>query len=562
MKSEISALRPDQILNDPLLNKGTAFTQEERDVLKLHGLLPIHVSTIEEQVERRYENFIAKSDQLSKYNFLSNLQNRNEILFYRLVQEHVSEMLPLIYTPTVGDVSVHYSSLYRQHRGVYLSYPLMDKIDEIIENLPNGEIDVIVVTDGERILGLGDVGIGGMAIPQGKLALYTVFGGIHPARTLPIMLDVGTNNESLLNDPLYLGWRHQRVTGEQYLKFVETFIAAIKKRYSKVLLQWEDFAKPHARLLLETYRDKICSFNDDIQGTAAVALAAIFSAVKLAKGKLKNQKIALLGGGSAGLGIAHLIVQAMKDEGCSEEEAYRNFYVVDIDGLLHDQLSRMDYEQKKYAREHREVAEWASDPHGKITLLDTIRHAKPTILIGVSAQAGAFSKEVIETMASYVERPIIFPLSNPTSRAEATAEQLIHWTEGKAIIATGSPFAPVQFNGEIHAVAQCNNVYIFPGVGLGVVASKTPKVSEEMFIRAAQVLSTHAPMLHDPNAPLFPPLEKLRAICREIAIAVCQVAQQEKLVPERSLQEIGEAVDHHIWNPEYPLYTRTLRASS
>ncbi len=557
MKSEIFSMTPDQILNDPLLNKGTAFTRKERDSLKLHGFLPLHESTIEEQVERRYENFLSKPDQLSKYTFLSNLQNRNEILFFRLVQQHISEMLPLIYTPTVGDVSMHYSSLYRQHRGIYLSYPLMDKMEEIIAQLPNDAIDVIVVTDGERILGLGDVGIGGMAIPQGKLSLYTLFGGIHPARTLPIMLDVGTNNESLLNDPLYLGWRHPRVIGEQYLKFVEAFVTAIKKRFPQVLLQWEDFAKPHARLLLETYKERICSFNDDIQGTAAVALAAIFSAVKLAGSRLRDQKIALLGGGSAGLGIAHLIVQAMKDEGCSEEEALRNFYVVDIDGLLHDKLARMDHEQKKYARDYREVASWSSDPSGKISLLDTIKHGKPTILIGVSAQPGTFTKEIVQTMASYTQHPIIFPLSNPTSRAEATADQLIQWTQGKAIIATGSPFPPVLYNDVQYHIAQCNNVYIFPGVGLGVVACKTPRVTEEMFIRAAQVLSSHAPILRDPSAPIFPSLEKLRAISREIAIAVCQVAQQEKLVPTRSLQEIGQMVDQQMWSPEYPTYSST-----
>lgn len=551
---DIKKLSPDQILNTPLLNKGTAFTNEERDLFNLHGLLPFHVSTIEEQAKRRYDNFCAKPDELSKYVFLSNLQNRNEILFYRLVREHISEMLPLIYTPTVGDVSVHFSILYRQHRGIYLSYPLRDKIEQIIEHLPQEDVDVIVVTDGERILGLGDVGIGGMAIPQGKLSLYTLFGGIHPSRTLPVMLDVGTNNAALQNDPLYLGWRNPRITGKEYDQFVERFVNAIKKRYPKVLLQWEDFAKPHARPLLETYRDKICSFNDDIQGTAAVALAALFSAVKHSGGRLKDQKIALLGGGSAGLGIADLIVHAMIEDGCTKEEAYGNFFIVDIDGLLHDQLTRMDEDQRKYAHRYKEVEKWASAPGEKITLLDVVRHAKPAILIGVSAQPGAFTEEIVKTMASYCKHPVIFPLSNPTSRAEAKAEDLIRWSKGEAIIATGSPFPPVTFEGKTFQIAQCNNVYIFPGVGLGIVACKAPKVTEEMFIRAAAVLSDYSPLLKECCASIFPPLVNLRAICREIAIAVCKVAQEEGLVPKTDDDQICKSVDAQIWDPHYPSY--------
>src|SRR3984957_5057128 len=329
------AMGPIELLDTPLYNKGTAFTKEERDSFGLHGLLPFHVSTLEEQVQRRYENFKEKPNQLSKYIFLSSLQDRNEVLFYRLAYEHIFEKVPLIYTPTIGDVFLHFCVLYRQHRGLYLSYPLMDKMEEMLAAWPYSDIDVIVVTDGQRILGLGDVGVGGMAIPQGKLALYTLFGGIHPGRVLPIMLDAGTNNEKLLKDELYLGWRHPRVTGEEYNRFIDRFVNAVQKRFPKVLLQWEDFARPNARPLLDKYCDQICSFNDDIQGTASVALAAILGAVKLAKGKLKEQKIALLGGGSAGLGIAELIVQAMQWEGCSEREARKNLYIVDIDVLIH-----------------------------------------------------------------------------------------------------------------------------------------------------------------------------------------------------------------------------------
>lgn len=556
MKPIELSLDAEEILNNPLLNKGTAFTTEERDSLGLHGLLPFHVSTIEQQVQRRYENFKERKDNLSKYIFLSSLQNRNEILFYRLVYEHVTEMLPLIYTPTVGDVSMHYSILYRQHRGIYLSYPLQDKIGDIIWNLPNEEIDVIVVTDGERVLGLGDVGVGGMAIPQGKLALYTLFGGIHPGRVLPIMLDVGTNNQELLTDPLYLGWKHPRISGAEYDEFVDVFVKHIKKRFPNVLLQWEDFAKPHARPLLEKYREEICSFNDDIQGTAAVALAAIISAVKLAKSKLKEQKIVMFGGGSAGLGIAGLIVEAMQLEGCTEKEALDNFYIIDIDGLVHTQLHRMDPEQKRFAREYIELKDWAISDQNKVTLLDVVKNAKPTALIGVSAQPNVFTEEVVREMASYTEHPIIFPLSNPTSRCEATPDHLIRWTDGKVIIATGSPFAPVEYKGKMHAIAQCNNVYIFPGVGLGIVACQSPKVIDKMFIKAADVLSDRAPMLKDPTASLFPSLEELRSVSREIAVAVCHIAQEEGFVPKSTDLEIDAKVESCMWVPDYPIYRR------
>lgn len=552
------SMKPMELLTTPLYNKGTAFTKEERDSFGLHGLLPFHVSTIEEQVQRRYENFKEKGSDLAKYIFLSSLQDRNEILFYRLVSEHVSEMVPLIYTPTVGDVSLHFSALYRQQRGLHLSYPLKDKLGEMVASWPH-EPDVIVVTDGERILGLGDVGIGGMAIPQGKLALYTLFGGIHPGRVLPVMLDVGTNNKTLLDDPLYLGWRHPRVTGEDYYSFIDVFIKTIQGRFPKVLLQWEDFARPNAKPLLEKYRDKICSFNDDIQGTAAVALAAIMGAVKLAKGKLKDQKIALLGGGSAGLGIAELIVQAMKLEGCSDATARENFYIVDIDGLIHTQHPRIFPEQKKFAQDFNTLKHWQVKESGKYFLLDVIKNAQPTVLIGVSTQPNTFTEDIVRTMSSYVDRPIIFPLSNPTSRSEAKPKDLIQWTNGKAIIATGSPFPSVEFQGKQFQIAQCNNVYIFPGVGLGVIACKSPKVTEKMFIRAAQVLSEHAPMLKNPMGAIFPALEDLRGVGRSIAIAVANVAEEEGLIPKSSQKEIEDRVDKQMWRPEYPTYLRKNR---
>ncbi len=552
-KIELS-LPAEQILNDPLLNKGSAFTQKERDALGLNGQLPYHVSTIEQQLKRRYENFCEQPGEIAKYVFLSALQNRNEILFYRLVYEHLTEMLPLIYTPTVGDVSIHYSSLYREHRGIYLSYPLKDKMEEMISQIPRKEVDAIVVTDGERILGLGDLGVGGMAIPVGKLALYTLFGGIHPARTLPILLDVGTNNEQLLDNPLYLGWRHKRISGKDYEDFIEAFVQAIKKRYPRVLLQWEDFAKPHAKLLLDRYRNRICSFNDDIQGTASVALAAILTTVKRNGMALKNQRIALLGGGSAGLGICNEVVRAMKEEGMSEEEAYQKFYVVDIHGLIHDRMQSMDPHQRKFARSFDEISGWKGGKDTVITLLDVVKNARPTILIGVSTQAGAFTEEVVKAMAQHTERPVIFPLSNPTANSEANPADLIAWTEGKAIIATGSPFSPIAYQGRTYPIAQCNNVYIFPGIGLGVIASGARYVSDRMFLKAARVLSAHSPLLKDPFAPLFPAFETLRPICREIAIAVAEVAQEEGHAARTSRSEIEKSVDQTMWYPDYPAY--------
>lgn len=549
-------LKPEEILTNPILNKGTGFTDEERESLGLHGLLPLHVSTIEEQVERRYENFQVTKSELAKYVFLSALQNRNETLFFRLVYEHVNEMLPLIYTPTVGDASIQYSMIYREHRGLYLSYPLKDKLSEILDNYPKSEVDVIVVTDGERILGLGDLGVGGMAIPVGKLALYTLFGGIHPARTLPIVLDVGTNNPQLLKDPLYLGWQHERINGEEYNDFIDLFVNAVKKRYPNVLLQWEDFAKPHARPLLDRYRNKICSFNDDIQGTASVVLSAILTAVKLTKSSLKEQRIALLGGGSAGIGICNEIVQAMVAEGMSEEEARDRFYIVDIKGLIHTRSDKLDENQKKFAQPFEKISRWKIKNPEFVSLMDVVSNAFPTILIGVSAQPGAFTHEIIAEMARHIEQPVIFPLSNPTSKSEAHPEDIIKWTDGRAIVATGSPFPPVTFNGKTFPIAQCNNVYIFPGVGLGAIASKATKVTDKMFLKAAAVLSQHSPMLKEPNGTLFPAFENLRSIIRTIGIAVAKVAQEEGVAEKTSDDQLEKKIDQTMWFPEYPKYVR------
>lgn len=546
MKEMQISLRSEELLNHPMYNKGTAFTVEERDVFHLHGLLPFHISTLEEQVVRRYQNFLAQKDRLSKYTFLSSLQSRNEVLFYRLALDHISEMLPFIYTPTIGEVSLQFSSLYHQHRGVYLSYPLQDKIEEIVVNLPQKELDVVVITDGERILGLGDLGVGGMAIPQGKLSLYTLFGGIHPLRTLPILLDVGTNNQTLLNDPLYLGWRYPRISDDLYYDFIDRFVRALKKRFPKILLQWEDFSKIHAKPLLEKYQDVICSFNDDIQGTAAVTLSALLSAIQ--GSLLSEQKIVVFGAGSAGIGISDLIVKAMQEEGCSEQRARENFYMIDRQGLIHTELSNLDHEQKKFARDYQSLQQWELDS-SPISLLEVIKQVKPTILIGVSAQAKAFTKEIVTEMGKHVENPIIFPLSNPNSHSEATPEELLYWTKGKAIIATGSPFEIVDYGNRQYTIAQCNNVYIFPGIGLGAIAAKIPKITDEMFIQAAYVLAKHSRL-----PDLFPPLKNLREISREIALAVIATAEDQELITPMRTEIREKLVDQTIWFPSYPSY--------
>lgn len=550
---EIDPIHPESILNTPLYNKGSAFTAGERDELKLHGHLPYHVSTIEEQVYRRYQNFISQPNQLSKFLFLSSLQNRNEVLFYRLVYEHIAEMLPFIYTPTVGDVSLQYSMHYKEHRGIYLSYPTKDKMDEIFRSVQTKQIDVIVVTDGERVLGLGDMGIGGMAIPVGKLSLYTLFGGIHPSRTLPIMLDVGTNNKELLNDPHYMGWRHERMSGKEYDDFVDQFVTLVKKTFPHVLLQWEDFARPHARPLLERYQDAILSFNDDIQGTAAVTLSAVLAATKQSGKKLKDQKIAILGGGSAGLGIASKIVEAMMEEGLSKADALKNFYIVDIHGLIHKQMSIADEEQKIFAQDYSAIQSWKVKDTKNISLLEVVHNAKPSVLIGVSTKSNAFTEEIIKLMASHTPRPIILPLSNPTSCSEAKPEDVIRWTEGRAILATGSPFHPVDYKGRLYAVAQCNNVCIFPGVGLGVVSVKAKKVSNKMFVAAAKELSEHAPILKDEGASLFPSFEDLREISKKIAFTVAKVAIEEGYAEKLSDDKIKALIDQNMWFPQYPM---------
>ena len=545
-------MNPKDILNDPILNKGSGFTTEERTELGIQGLLPFRVSTLEEQAKKSYANFQQKKTAIGKYSFLSELQNRNETLFYYLCSEYPEEMLPYIYTPTVGDASVQFSNLHQQTRGLYISYPMKDQMEEIVAQIPKERVDVIVVTDGGRILGLGDLGVGGMAIPIGKLSLYTLFGGVHPAYTLPITLDVGTDNNALLKDSEYLGWQHERIKGKEYEDFIDAFVQAMTKRFPHLLIQWEDFSKINAQPLLDRYRNQVCSFNDDIQGTAGVVMAGILSALAGIDSKLEQQRIVIYGAGSASIGISELIKEAMVLEGVSLEDAKSKIYVLGRNGLAHTASEDLDDLKKRFAQKHETIQSWDVENMQNITLLETIKHAKPTILIGTSAQPNSFTEEIVKEMKKHVARPIIFPLSNPTSKSEAIPEDLMKWTQGQALIATGSPFAPVEYEGKSYTIGQCNNVFIFPGVGLGVIASTATRVTDRMFLEAAKVLCKYAPILNNPYASLFPRLTQLRAISRDVAIAVANEAIKEGVCPNPP-SDVSKAVEENMWIPKYPI---------
>jgi len=539
-----------RLLDDPLLNKSTAFSETERRELGLLGLLPLHTSTIEEQLTRVYENYRRKDNDIERYVFLTALQDRNETLFYRLLQEHVTEMMPIIYTPTVGDGCSQYSHVFRRPRGLYISYPYRNEIFSLLNNAPAQNPEVIVVTDGERILGLGDLGVGGMGIPVGKLSLYTLCAGINPATTLPILLDVGTDNRELLNDPLYLGWRHERVRGKDYDDFIEAFVSAVQLKFPHVLLQWEDFSKHNAPRILERYRNRLCTFNDDIQGTGAVTVAGLLAATRLAQRKLSDQRIVILGAGSAAIGICDQIVAAMMVEGAGELEARRKLWLVDSQGLVHAGRMQVEAFKQKYAQPLEVTRSWQLEDASKPNFIDVIRNVKPTILIGTSAQPGAFTEEIVRELAKHVDRPIIFPLSNPTSKSEATPIDLFKWTHGRALVATGSPFPPVNIDERVVQIGQCNNSFIFPGVGLGVIASGARRVTDAMFAAAARVLSEFAPSLHEPNAPLYPPLEQVREVSFKVALAVAREAQRDGLA-QVDLDMLEETVRRKMWQPDY-----------
>jgi len=550
------------LLVDPLLNKGTAFTEAERSAFHLHGLLPPNIGTLEEQVSRRLQVLRGLANNLERFAFLRDLQDTNETLFFALLVQNLEELLPIVYTPTVGAGCQQFSRLFRKPRGLYLSLPHKKRIKQVFDHPRFDKVEAIVVTDGERILGLGDQGAGGMGIPIGKLALYSGCGGLHPATTLPIMLDVGTDNQDRLIDPLYIGWRHERVRGADYDDFVEAFVTAVAKRWPHVLLQFEDFAKNNATRLLERYRDRLCTFNDDIQGTAAVATGTLLAAVTVTGAPLTEQRIAVLGAGSAGCGIASLIHKAMTDAGLDEKEATRRFFMVDRDGLLVQGMPDIAPFQQPFLQDKSAMAGWTLDHPDKVALLDVVRNAKPTVLIGVSGQAGAFSEPVVREMAKINKQPILFPLSNPTSRAEATPEDLEAWTEGRAVIGTGSPFPPLTRRGVKFKVDQTNNSYIFPGVGLGVIAVQARRVSDQMFMAAAKALAAASPARGDPTKNLLPPVSSLRDNSVAVALAVAVQAHKEGLTTGINTDQIEQRIRSKVWTPHYAPYSRLKAAAA
>ncbi|PTB31359.1 NAD-dependent malic enzyme [Photobacterium phosphoreum] len=544
------------LLETPLLNKGSAFSVEERMFFNLEGLLPEAIESIEEQTERAYQQYQKFDNDMDKHIYLRNIQDTNETLFYRLVENHITEMMPIIYTPTVGSACEDFSNIYRRGRGLFISYPNRDRIDDMLNNASRQNVKVIVVTDGERILGLGDQGIGGMGIPIGKLSLYTACGGISPAYTLPVVLDVGTNNPQRLSDPMYMGWRHTRITGTEYDNFVDDFIQAVKHRWPEALIQFEDFAQKNAMPLLERYKDKVCCFNDDIQGTAAVTVGSLLAACKAAGTKLSDQRVTFLGAGSAGCGIAEAIIAQMVAGGITDAQARSQVFMVDRWGLLVENMPNLLNFQQALIQKNTNIKDWELSDNN-ISLFDVMRNAKPTVLIGVSGVPGLFSEEVIREMYAHCPRPIIFPLSNPTSRVEATPFDLIHWTEGNALVATGSPFEPVIYEGKTYPIVQCNNSYIFPGIGLGVLAVNARRVTSEMLMESSRALAECSPLAIHGEGPLLPGLEEIQKVSRKIAFAVAKKAVEQHKAPKNSDERIREKIDANFWQSDYRRYKRT-----
>jgi len=542
------------LVNQPMLNKGTAFTDQERDIFGLHGLLPPHIGDLDSQTKRRLRALQALPEGFEQYAFLRELQDSNETLFYAFLEANVEQMLPLVYTPMVGEGCQRFSEIWRKPRGLFLSYPHKDRIAGILAHPRFDQVRCIVVSDGERILGLGDQGAGGMGIPIGKLSLYTALAGIHPTTTLPILLDVGTDNQERLGDPIYIGWCHERVRGQEYDDFIESFVAAVIERWPHVLLQWEDFAGTNAARLLERYRDRLCTFNDDIQGTAAVATATLLAAINVTGRPLQEQRIAMLGFGSAGVGIASLMVNAMVEAGLSLDQARDRVYAVDRDGLLVEGYAGLHPTQRPFVKCRESVAGWKLAQPGKIGLLDAIQNARPTVVIGVSGQPGVFTEEMVRAMSSYCERPVIFPLSNPTSRSEATPQDLLKWSNGAAVIGTGSPFPPVSVNGRSIPIDQTNNSYVFPGVALGVIASQARRVTDSMFMAAAKTLARLSPTEKDKQGRLLPPVTEIRSVSIQIAIAVAEQARKENLALLPPGDDLEAAVRGNVWEPRYLPY--------
>jgi malate dehydrogenase (oxaloacetate-decarboxylating) len=547
----ITTLKGKEVLSNPFLNKGTAFTKEEREDLGLDGLLPPQVLTLDEQVKRVYEQYSMRTTDLFKNGVLYDLYNRNVVLFYRLLKDHLAEMLPIIYTPTVGEAIQSYSHSYRRPCGLYLSIDDPEGIEKAFYNLgqPKNGIDLIVLTDSESILGIGDQGVGGINIAIGKLAVYTAAAGIDPSRVLPVVLDVGTNNQALINDPIYIGSKFPRVRGERYDQFIDLFVQTARKFFPEVLLHWEDLGNVNARMILDKYGDEILTFNDDIQGTGAVTLAAMMSALKVTGESLKDQRIVVFGPGAAGIGNADQMVDAMVLEGLTREEAYERFWAVDYRGLLTDETPDVLKFQLPYVRKADEVKDWTRNEDGLLSLMEVVKRVKPTILIGTSGQAGAFTEEIIKGMAEHAPHPIIMPMSNPTSLAEAVPENLIQWTDGKALIATGSPFANVEYKGVSYEIGQSNNAFVFPGLGLGAIVAKAKVISKGMFAAAAYAVARMTDT-STPGASLLPSIEKLHEVSKYVAIEVANAAIYEGIA-RADIQDVVQAIEDAMWKPEY-----------
>ncbi|AEG19391.1 NAD-dependent malic enzyme [Methanobacterium paludis] len=546
-------LKGAQLLQSAHLNKGTAFSNEERKEFSLKGLLPPVVETIEDQLQRAYRQFSLQPDDLQRNIFLNNLYNTNETLFFKLISEHVDEMMPIIYTPTAGLAIQHYSNEFRNPRGIYISYQDQDNIDEILDNLSNDEIDLIVLTDSEQILGIGDQGANGIGISVAKIVIYTLCAGVNPRRMLPVMIDVGTNNTRLLNDPLYIGWRHPRISGRTYDRFVNKVVESIRRKFPDVFLQWEDFGKKKARCNLDEYQDKICTFNDDIQGTGAVTMAALLNASRLTETRLSDHKVVIFGAGTAGCGIADRICEWMVKDGLSQDEARSRFWLMDSEGLITDDRENLDYFKAHYARPQDETKNWDLKDNS-ICLLDVVRNVKPTILIGTSAVHGAFNEDVVRAMASAVERPVIFPISNPPSLAEADPEDVLKWTGGRALVAAGSPHDDVTVNGKKIFVAQCNNAFIFPGLGLGVICARAKRVTPAMIDATVMELGDAVKLHVDHGERLLPEVSKLQEVSKNIAVAVVKRAVHEGVARIDPEEDVEELVNRNMWKPVYIPY--------
>ena len=543
------------VLNDdPLLNKGTCFTLAERDALGLRGLMPAAVSTPAEQAARAYENFRRAGDEVGRYLFLAALQDRNETLFYRLVVDHLEEMIPVIYTPTVGKVCERYSHIYRRPRGVYITDADRGRIAGALRHVARDDIRIVVATDNEAILGLGDQGVGGMGIAIGKVALYTAGAGIHPAQGLPLDLDVGTDNENLLADPLYLGARHPRLRGDAYLSLLDELVEAIATVFPDALVQWEDFANERAFQVLRRYRDRVPSFDDDIQGTGAIVEAGIRTALVRAGRRLEDERIVLLGAGASGAGCALQLRRAMRASGVTDAEVSRRVLCLDSRGLILADRPGLDGHKRDVAADPAVVAGWKIDGRASCSLRDVVREFKPTVLIGASGQPGAFTEEVISTMGRACARPIVLPLSNPTSKTEARPEDVLRWTNGAALVGTGSPFAPVTVAGVTHQIGQCNNALVFPGVGLGATIVRARSLPDDAFAAAARAVSAFTGASTVAGASLFPPLSRLREVSRDVASAVARTLVEQGAAPAMASRDIDRQIAEAIWEPEYLEY--------